>query len=399
MSDDSGDEISVAQAAGILRCMKIDQDETTAQFHQDRLLDSPLPSDDDDAENEATMFDRIVSLRGDRGVRVCTNLSIAAFNEVWDVVSDEVVRVFTEGRGRKYRDSPKDLFFMMLCVLKSNNHWDYQAEMFQRETSSFERSIVKMIVTVEPLLYKAFVIDEQVRADMASLEGNQFEYFSQALYATDVNFQQAGRPGTQWDVSKEYFSKKHGLYGYKTEASVLPSGLAIDVTDHAKGATSDITIFKENIDFHKNQIRKDGDDLMIHDPVKDEPEQQHTTWAILFDKGYQGAQKRLRAILPIKKKRRNIPLRRSKKIYNQKVAHDRVIVENFFGRRILLWGIMRGKFRFSESMYDTYVRLSTALTNFHIKNWPLRDVDNDMYQSARKSLYEKGRAAQEQKGA
>lgn len=42
------------------------------------------------------------------------------------------------------------------------------------------------------------------------------------------------------DESKQYHREKHTRYGYKTEVSVLPDGLAAIVSKHYPGSVSDI---------------------------------------------------------------------------------------------------------------------------------------------------------------
>ncbi len=88
------------------------------------------------------------------------------------------------------------------------------------------------------------------------------------------------------------------MYGYKTEVSVAPTGLAIDATAHKPGSVSDLVIFQGNLDFHKGALLKEDDDdgdtglLSTKYPG---------SWAVLLDKGYQGAQQYVRAIIPKKK--------------------------------------------------------------------------------------------------
>lgn len=63
---------------------------------------------------------------------------------------------------------------------------------------------------------------------------------------------------------------------------------------------------------------------------------------ILVDKGYQGIQKFLRGNHPAKKPQGDI-LSASEERFNKKVASDRIIVENFFGRSITLWSVSSHK--------------------------------------------------------
>lgn len=46
---------------------------------------------------------------------------------------------------------------------------------------------------------------------------------------------------------KRYFSRKHKLYGYKIEASILPNGLCTGLTPHYPGSTSDLEFFQKSV--------------------------------------------------------------------------------------------------------------------------------------------------------
>ncbi len=185
-------------------------------------------------------------------------------------------------------------------------------------------------------------------------------------------FQQANRPSGTLLEGKLYFSGKHKLYGYKTEVSVAPTGHAIDVTAHKPGSISDLVIFQGNLDFHKQALTKHDDD--------DQDNGLHSVrypdnWAVLLDKGYQGAQQYVRAIIP-KKKPHGKLLTIEEENWNATVASDRIIVENFFGRLTKLWAVISTKYRWMEERYDDIFRLCVALTNFHVGFHPLRDDED-----------------------
>ncbi len=88
------------------------------------------------------------------------------------------------------------------------------------------------------------------------------------------------------------------LYGYKTEVSVALTGLAIDTTDHKPGNISDLVIFQVNLQCHQEGLIKYGEDADLPDPSTSTkfPD----SWAVLMDKGYQGAQQQICGIIPKK---------------------------------------------------------------------------------------------------
>ncbi len=170
---------------------------------------------------------------------------------------------------------------------------------------------------------------------------------------------------------KLYFSGKHKLYGYKTEISVAPTGHVIDVTAHKPGIVSDLVIFQGNLDFHKGALVKEQDDdcdtgvLSTNYP---------DSWAVLLDKGYQGAQEYVRAIIP-KKKPHGRLLTLDDKTFNAAVASDQIIVENFVGRLTKLCAVNSTKYRWTEEGYDDIFCICVVLTNFNISNHLLCDKD------------------------
>ncbi len=70
---------------------------------------------------------------------------------------------------------------------------------------------------------------------------------------------------------------------------MAPIGQTIDVTAHKPGSVSDIVIFQGNVDFHQQYLAKhtdndqDPDTSLLATRYPD-------NWAVLMDKGYQGAQ-------------------------------------------------------------------------------------------------------------
>ena len=88
-------------------------------------------------------------------------------------------------------------------------------------------------------------------------------------------------------------------------------------------------------------------------------------WAILMDKGYVGATRSLRAIIPKKKPVRGT-LSCSEFIVNSNISSDRVIVENFFGRVTDKFRILGKKYTWDRENLSLVVDVCFSLTNYHI---------------------------------
>lgn len=65
-------------------------------------------------------------------------------------------------------------------------------------------------------------------------------------------------------------------------------------------------------------------------------------------------------------------------------------MEKFFGRLCGLWTISSVKHRWVEDLYDDIFRFCVGLTNYHIKNHPLREVDRKLYMKVKNSVYDIG---------
>ena len=130
--------------------------------------------------------------------------------------------------------------------------------------------------------------------------GHVFKNYPMARYATDVTFQPAFRPSGSVEEGKRYYSGKHKLYGFKVEVSVTPNGFGVGSRMHEPGSFSDLVIFQEMQWFHRRTQRKKSDEMDMADsgPLA---ERYPNQWAVLADKGYQGAGVFCRIIHPKRK--------------------------------------------------------------------------------------------------
>lgn len=120
-------------------------------------------------------------------------------------------------------------------------------------------------------------------------------------------------------------------------------------------------IFYRNVDFHNVALEKKEEEVELKDTGL-MVEQYGDYWAVLMDKGYQGAMEYVRAIRP-KKKQPLRPLSLEDQQFNQDVSSDRTIVENYFGRLSSLWSMLSQTYRWSEESYNMIFKIGMALTN------------------------------------
>ncbi len=268
---------------------------------------------------------------GAKAIMNMTNFSTCEFRRLWRVVDGFVSANWNIGRGRKCLYCPRDILFMTLTTIKYGGQWDVLARIFSIKTPTFERVIMQFIKLTGPFLYKHFVTDIEGEEDLQRLYQNNilFKNFPCARYATDVRFQQSNRPSGTMQEGKVYYSGKHKLYGIKQEISVNASGLAIMCTQHYPGSSADIDIMHLHAAAHTRMLKKHKGEELIVD-VANFVDDHDNSWAVLCDKGYQGAREFVRAIHP-KKTPQLGHLTTQDVAYNKAVSSDRIIVENYFG--------------------------------------------------------------------
>ena len=126
-------------------------------------------------------------------------------------------------------------------------------------------------------------------------------------------------------------------------------------------------------------MKKTPEETKLNDPER------NNSWAILADKGYVGLEEEVRIITPHKGS--NLTAEESN--YNKKLGADRVLIENFYGRLKLCWGLIRNKFKGSHVNYDTLFEIACGLTNVLLKYSPLRAEDGEYYRALENEIITK----------
>ncbi|ETW06322.1 hypothetical protein H310_02606 [Aphanomyces invadans] len=323
------------------------------------------------------IIDKVLEEGGPEAFRTFCNFTPPEFDTLWGMVECALNARFNDGRGRKSTTTPRDALFVTFVVLKYYQTWEKHAMDFRMKAPTLEKMVLKVIDTVQPVLYDRLV----TMPSMSQLrESNKlFRNFPYAKYATDVKFQPSHRPTGRFGEQKYYYSGKHKLYGLKLEASVSPEGFLADMSLFSPGSVSDVTIFRDRMDVHAAALAKTDTERSINDNGElfaAYPDH----WAVLVDMGYTGLTSVARAVYP-KKRPANGSLDRHDLDRNAAVSSDRVVVENFFGRVCLLWKISYSTFVWGTKVYDAIQRLTFALTNFHVSLLPLRQDDHHQYRS------------------
>ncbi|RHY21291.1 hypothetical protein DYB32_009855 [Aphanomyces invadans] len=188
---------------------------------------------------------------------------------------------------------------MTLTSLKHCGSWDVVSALFDDTAASISKRVNSSLKTPHPCLVARYIDAVADKYTMEHLDAHKrrFQHFPCAMYAVDVTFQKTNTPAGSFAEVKRFFSKKHGQYGVKVEASVLPNGLAINFTNAVPGSMTDIAIAQSNHEIHQNKLCKLPVELEMADqgPLCNE---YPASWALLADKGYQGLHRNLRVITP-----------------------------------------------------------------------------------------------------
>lgn len=93
---------------------------------------------------------------------------------------------------------------------------------------------------------------------------------------------------------------------------------------------------------------------------------------MLGDSVYVGGKKLLMTVSVTKRKFQRT---NDERLYNQVISCDRVKCENFYGRMLNLFGVMRMTYRYDHHQYDNLFKMCAALTNWHMLKMPLKELD------------------------
>ncbi|ETV87366.1 hypothetical protein H257_00965 [Aphanomyces astaci] len=242
------------------------------------------------------------------------------------------------------------------CWLRQEMH----ATHFKFKAPTFQKLITKVIAVVEPIFFRHFI----KMPSMTDLRNKDvvFANYTYALYATDVKFKPAERRRAASTSS----------------VTILVASTSY-MSDHCPGSVNDLTMFMDRLTVHRTSLAKMETEMAIND-VGEQFDDHRGYWACLVDKGYVGIMHHTRGIYP-KKKPTGGALDTDDLNRNKRVSSDRVVVENYFGRVCQLWKVSYATFTWGHDIFDGILRLTFALTNYHVTLMPLRANDRVTYRS------------------
>lgn len=149
------------------------------------------PSSDDESETKKIhpVADAFYNIDGNLTMRGMTNFALDELEYLFGVVKPSLQTNF-EKRGLKYIDTPFDMFFMLLCFLKNGRTCHYNAAMFRRRTSAFEKGTVWMLQLCRDTLQSKFMDRYKERYSLVYLteKGRHFKNFFMLVTLRTVCF-------------------------------------------------------------------------------------------------------------------------------------------------------------------------------------------------------------------
>lgn len=287
-------------------------------------------------------------------VKAFTNFTKEEVLDLFGHVSDEFAQLVTS-KGPRFKLTSVDSFFLLLTYLKTYPTYSTLGKAFRISSATVQKHIEKMITNLSTKLAKEFI--KFVRKEEQERQGIRLPDFPNVAILLDCTVQEVPRYGRNFTDSKVFYSEKHKIYCVKKEIAHLPDGRACFVSPFHVGSKHDFSVFLEDITIYKKNLKKESNETEF--------------WSIMADKGYEGANSHIPAILP--KKGTNIS--QQEKRENKRIGSSRVIVENFYGRLKQLWGASRLKVKTDLKLYNNMLDICVALTNYQLIKNPLRASD------------------------
>ena len=268
-------------------------------------------------------------------------------------------------RGKKTQVSPRDILFLLLNYLRRYPKLEEMAATFEIKASSLDKILHKAINDVAGLWEKKYI---KVPAKDVDLPVDHT--VPEVSYVVDATVQQINKPTLAFNEAKKWWSAKHHFYCYKSQVITDVKGAALHVVTAIPGATHDITVFRDHLpevtalmERHPNRVKR-----------------------ILADKGYQAQD--IECLLTPIKCNPGSTLTQDQKLFNERIAKVRIIIENFFGRLKNRYTIIGSKYRGMCERYNPIFMICFSLVNFELLycGWGLRKDDLDFIRRFETSL-------------
>lgn len=236
--------------------------------------------------------------------------------EIFMIVKGSLVGRSVVGTGKKGMIDEKDKLVIFLSYVRQSMTSRSLALEF-----GFKKAYLSTLIPNIQQRLENFV--ENIMAEIINNYATNrvhFESFPNCFLATDCSLINHPPPGklASYDEQKNYFSAKHGRYGYKVLAMISAQGFCIYSSPLFKGSIHDIEMLRE-VEKDVKKVWIEGTDIMS-------------------DSAFIGNLP-FSMIVPFKQPIHGV-LSREHDEFNLTVARERVLIENFFGRLKVKWPII-----------------------------------------------------------
>jgi hypothetical protein len=123
----------VSHALKVLAQLREKREEEMAGLPTDAI------HDESDVENDSLspIFDRFYANGGSQTLIEMSNFNFNEIERLWHRCRTVLTQSFMLVRGKKTDVAPKDLLFIVLCVLKAATNWDLMGEIFKKKDLHF----------------------------------------------------------------------------------------------------------------------------------------------------------------------------------------------------------------------------------------------------------------------
>ena len=367
----------------LLHIYEEDEQEITEMQSQD--------SDDEDEDEEipdwSLQIDELLERASRAGKNeeeafgIYVHFSTTEFLELFKFVQDSIL---PSGRGKKPKLDPITKFFLTLYFCRTYRTNISLAIDFGVKIGVVKEIPFKIMKKCIPVLKQELMkVYSQTRCRQMNIT---FEHFPEALLVGDCSVQARQRPGNS--SQSKYYDGKHKCHTLKWYYSHYPSGYVCQKSKVYPGSKFDKTVLLDCVVETRELLEKTQMEMRLRDDGEFSTRYPNH-WAILYDKGFQGIISEVRAIIP-KKKPRNGNLTVQERRKNRQIGEDRIICENFYGRKKVLWKATREKARHGDKEMDLIDTFCSLLTNYDIIKRPLRNEDGVYYKNYLKKIKREG---------
>ena len=297
----------------------------TLQSQRMEIVEEAEVDDDADADSlEKFSYERWLELHGEDDIKSMIGFSNDEFQSLVDLLEPVLTQ---EGRGKRFL-CPQDSFAVFLTWATSGMTFQELHMHLHLPASTIKNTVDRVISSTKDILIQQ-LIPTSITECAPRLT---FINFDEAWGAVDATVVEICRPSDN-EIQKQYYDGKHCFHSVKFQVLVSPEGRVLHLSQVVKGTMHDKKLFDlSGLEKFCKMPNVVNDVLVERVPI-------------LADSGYTGIRETFPEAVVVFKKGRGGSLSANRKDINRLISEDRIVVEHFFSRLKVLFGIISSKFR------------------------------------------------------